>query len=484
MEYIQAPKPESSRPTHPTSETTTSPILDEAGESAFIKQEAMYINKLLHSYLSTAYCLVMIAFLLVSTFFVHHNVVNTVSFYLSLWVLIIFQIVNLVLYFFGSTLTKTWWISYLFEMLLLANLGYHSNSMVDPFFYLMILPIMYSIALLQRQRSYFVTVAAIFIVFILGVLYAKPVLSEANMLLYMVLLAVGLFSGEVAKMIVQSNNRMSEISASHVSVNADLMRSQIKLEKEIERRKAVQKQLELSYEKVIAADEIKLNFLNMVSHELRTPLNGILGLSELVLDRIDNQEAVERDEVKNIHHSGKMLLRIVESILQFVDITDRKTVSDLSMVNLRHLIENSCQNVQKYSPSWTGKLHYDFHSTHEEFLTEPVYMGLVISNIVDNAIKFSNDSDIAVSCYDIATEKGTWLAIKVEDQGIGMSANTLNKIYEPFRQIDECSTRKFGGIGMGLAIVKHVIESLKGTIEIKSELGKGTQFTIKLPIPE
>ncbi|MBQ9764612.1 MAG: response regulator [Lachnospiraceae bacterium] len=224
----------------------------------------------------------------------------------------------------------------------------------------------------------------------------------------------------------------------------------------------------------------KDDFLTNVSHEIRTPINTICGMSELVLrdelpDRI-------RKEVFDIQTAGKNLLTVVSDILDFSELSSGKmdmveeqynivtTINDvLNMINSRQL-EKGIEVVVDCDVDIPVGLIGDEQKIRR-----------VMMNLIDNAIKFTNEGGIAISVSHRKTEYGINLSVLVEDTGIGMKEESIEKIFKSFSQVDAKRNRQEGGLGLGLAISKALVDKMGGFITVRSELGKGTSIQFVVP---
>jgi len=221
-------------------------------------------------------------------------------------------------------------------------------------------------------------------------------------------------------------------------------------------------------------EKIKKDFVVNVSHELRTPLTAIKGFAETLED-----EAGEN--VKNyagvIKRNTDRLINIVQDLLLLSELEEKGSKLESEEVDLKHLVDN----VIRIFKSRLAEKGLDFHLKVEEGL--PVIKGdsfkleQMLINLLDNAIKYTEKGTIVVALK----QKDETVEITVEDTGIGIPQEHLARIFERFYVVDKSRSKKLGGTGSGLSIVKHIVLAHKGTIDVKSSLSRGTTFTVRLP---
>ena len=242
------------------------------------------------------------------------------------------------------------------------------------------------------------------------------------------------------------------------------------------------KELEISKKEAIEsksiaenANKMKNDFLANVSHELRTPLNGILGMTGLVLDTEldDDQKAF----LNMIVESGDHLFRIISDLLDFSQIETGNLRIKSALFNLSNLIKNTISVLKPSAVKKNIKLLYTITPKVLYFYGDRVRIGQILINLITNAIKYSEKGTIRVSV--IVKEK---LEISIEDTGIGIPEDMIDTIFDSFVQIENTYTKTHEGVGLGLSIVKQLIQLLNGEICIESKPGIGSTFKICLPI--
>lgn len=239
-------------------------------------------------------------------------------------------------------------------------------------------------------------------------------------------------------------------------------------------------ELEAAKENAENANRAKSNFLARMSHEIRTPLTGLLGMIEL-LHKTNINETQDR-YLQSAGHSGESLLNVINEILDVSKIEADKLELELCPVNLHDLLQSVTDSLMALANQKGITLSYTYQPDHHEhFLCDQNRVKQIFVNLLGNAIKFTHQG--AVSLQVTATPGGSnKLAFEcvVNDTGIGIREEVKQSIFEAFTQADESTTRQFGGTGLGLAISKRLIELMGGQIQVESEYGKGSTFSVFL----
>ena len=247
--------------------------------------------------------------------------------------------------------------------------------------------------------------------------------------------------------------------------------------RDISHRKIAEQELIETRNKAMESDRLKSAFLANMSHEIRTPMNGILGFANLLL--LGNIS----DEKKNhyltiILNNSNQLLSIINDILDISRIEAGLVNVKSELFNLNSVIN---EVYEMFRPSANQKkllIKTEIPDKAQNILSDKTKITQILSNLVSNAIKFTNFGEITIGCR---SDQNT-IEIYVSDTGIGIPADMHQLIFERFRQVEESYTKKYGGTGLGLAISKNLVEMLGGTISVKSETGKGSVFSVFIPV--
>ena len=241
-------------------------------------------------------------------------------------------------------------------------------------------------------------------------------------------------------------------------------------------------ELIIAKEKAELASKTKANFLSTVTHELRTPLYAVTGLSNMLLDENPKPEQVQH--LKSLKFSGDYLLTFINDILQINKIEANKVDVEPESFNLKKKINNIVLALNNSAQDNNVKIHFEFDKDlPQNFIADQLKISQILINLIGNSIKFTKDGDIWIRVYKIEEEGKTYtLRFEIEDNGIGISQEKQDHMFESFSQGSIQINRKYGGTGLGLSIVKGLIDILKGKIYVKSELEKGTTFYFEIPL--
>jgi signal transduction histidine kinase len=228
------------------------------------------------------------------------------------------------------------------------------------------------------------------------------------------------------------------------------------------------------------ANKHKSDFLANMSHELRTPLNAIIGFSEVLMERMFGEvNAKQADYLKDIHESGKHLLSLINDILDLSKIEAGRMDLELSSFDLPSALSNAMTLVRERAQRHGIALGLEVDPRLGEFRADERKFKQIVLNLLSNAVKFTPDGG---KVHVLAREMDGKIEIAVQDTGIGIAAEDHDAVFEEFKQVGRDYTRKAEGTGLGLALTKRFVELHGGAIRLESTPGKGSTFTITLPV--
>ncbi|MBE9562481.1 MAG: response regulator [Proteobacteria bacterium] len=271
-----------------------------------------------------------------------------------------------------------------------------------------------------------------------------------------------------------------------VDTHIELANLRQNLEQEVasktERIKLLFEALQLSYDKAEQASILKTEFLRNVSHEFLTPMNIVLGMSEMLLEDTSLNEE-QSSYTRSIMDASKNLTDILTNMLSFAQQFKGELRSTETEFFLYEVIDNI---VQQFSSNIKSKNLLPIETSIDPELYTAFYgdkeaIHKILSKLVDNAIKFTEQGKITISVQTAeCCEKGEWVEFKIQDTGIGIIKEA--NLFDTFYQIDGSSTRRFDGMGMGLAVAKMFAETIGGKIGVESKVGEGSTFWFKIPL--
>ena len=252
-----------------------------------------------------------------------------------------------------------------------------------------------------------------------------------------------------------------------------------------QREKLYTEEIRKSAEKARKANEAKTRFLFNMSHDIRTPMNAIVGFSGL-LEKSIHDEKKSLDYIKKIRVSSDILLTIINQVLEMARIESGKITLSSESVNIREMVD--AMNTVFESSLTKKSLEYQcsLNVVHDQILCDKTKMEEIILNVVSNSIKYTNPHGkitVSIDELDSEDEKNADYKVVVEDNGIGMSQDYLPHIFEEFSREHTSTEIRVAGTGLGLPIVKSLVDRMGGTIEVESEEGKGTRFIMKFSFP-
>ncbi|MCM1533043.1 MAG: response regulator [Corallococcus sp.] len=243
--------------------------------------------------------------------------------------------------------------------------------------------------------------------------------------------------------------------------------------------------LESAFEIAKSANKAKSNFLSNMSHDIRTPMNAIIGYSTLLAKDADKPDKV-REYVRKINFSGQHLLSLINDVLDMSKIESGKTSLNMADFNLSEFLEELYLMVvaQTKAKRQTFDIHTKGHLP-ENVTGDKLRLNQIMLNLLSNAVKYTPENgaiELIIEALETRVSGHAHLRIEVRDNGIGMSEEFIKEIFEPFAREDSVRTREIQGTGLGMAITQNIIGLMGGTISVKSELNKGSTFTVELEL--
>lgn len=277
----------------------------------------------------------------------------------------------------------------------------------------------------------------------------------------------------------QLNAQNEELQAQSEELQAQSEEIQAQTEELIAQKEALEKKTREAEE----ANRMKSIFLSNMSHELRTPLNSILGLARLMLDDYQVTQNQRHKEYLNIMlRNGENLLELINDILDLTRIESGREEMRFTPFKTRDLIEKLSMSITPLAQKNNLVFEIQIDEAPETIVTDQRRLNQILTNLLGNAIKFTEKGGITLKCTKKITEDRDYAIFEVIDTGIGIPKGYEKVIFEPFKQVDDSYTRKYGGTGLGLSISQKLAHMLGGEISVSSELGKGSTFTLTIPM--
>ncbi|MBU0683163.1 MAG: HAMP domain-containing protein [Candidatus Omnitrophica bacterium] len=306
----------------------------------------------------------------------------------------------------------------------------------------------------------------------------RRVFVLGGFLAILVTLAIGYFISRKISLPFRNMNDMARSIAEGDLTKRVKIKTNNELEELADSFNLMADELERKIANLNKMSKIRTDFVANVSHELKTPLTSIQGFIETLEEGAINDKKTARKFLAIIRKHAERINNIVNDLLTLTEIEHFEGKIEQTKFDIRYLLDEVMSEFNSMLSLKKQTMNVDYKGTDFNIRGDKEKITQVFINLIDNAIKYTGTGGlIKASIFDVKTN----LVITVEDNGIGISKEHLDRVFERFYRVDKARSREVGGTGLGLAIVKHIIMQQKGDIEIVSDLGKGTKITIILP---
>ncbi|HYQ38157.1 MAG TPA: ATP-binding protein [Pseudomonas sp.] len=289
---------------------------------------------------------------------------------------------------------------------------------------------------------------------------------------------------EIGMLISVCNHQLARLGAEvdqRRRVEARLTRSLGELEERVqERTRALEssnRELQQTQQQAMAMAQTRAQFLANMSHEIRTPLNGLLGMLALALD--GPLPAQQRQQLMIAHDSGRMLVELLNGVLDLSKFEFGQLELEQTPFDLASLVEEASSLLSQNAAPGVELSCLIAPDLPGEVIGDPLRVRQILNNLLSNALKFTRHGRVDVRLAALADD----ILLEVRDTGIGIAPEALSRIFQPFTQAEAGISRKFGGTGLGLTLTRRLCEAMQGTLEVSSQPGLGSRFSVRLPLP-
>jgi signal transduction histidine kinase len=226
--------------------------------------------------------------------------------------------------------------------------------------------------------------------------------------------------------------------------------------------------------------QVKSDFLSNVSHELRTPLSVVVGFVYLLLNQVVGKLTDEQQKVlETVYRNSEELLELIDNVLWMTSLNTGESDTTIAKFEIRSAIEDALKRYQRMLAEKSLKVSVDLPDPQLYLLSDRSKFERIFQNVFSNAIKFTSEGEIHIKAR--SADDGATVEVEVADSGIGIEKNKMDLIFEPFHQVDGSMHRSSSGLGLGLTVARRMAELIGGSIQIRSQLGEGTQVFMKFP---
>jgi len=286
-------------------------------------------------------------------------------------------------------------------------------------------------------------------------------------------------SGDLSQRIaIKTGDELEALANQFNDMAGRLQESYAGLEQKVEERT---REVEEKSRQLEIASQHKSQFLASMSHELRTPLNAIIGLTEMMVTngaRFGTEKAAE--PLRRVHRAGTHLLGLINQVLDLSKIEAGKLELSPETVTLAPLIDEVIGTARQLAEQNKNRLVVESQENLGSLTVDPMRLRQILFNLLSNACKFTKDGRVTLRVRKVVDGRN-WIEFAVADTGIGMTPEQQAKLFEEFTQADSSTARQYGGTGLGLAITRKLARMMGGDVMVKSEPGKGSVFTVRLP---
>ncbi|HEY9449940.1 MAG TPA: ATP-binding protein [Gemmatimonadaceae bacterium] len=227
------------------------------------------------------------------------------------------------------------------------------------------------------------------------------------------------------------------------------------------------------------ASQVKDEFMASMSHELRTPLTAIIGYAELLGEEIVGPlNATQKEQLSRVRASGNLLLALVDQVLDLARVDAGKQEPRLTKVSAAAIVEQAVTLISSQLRQKNLALTVKAPAPNVELVTDPLWLRQILVNLLNNAVKFTERGEVGLA----AARDGAWISFEVWDTGIGIRAELLDRVFDPFWQAEQGITRRYGGAGVGLPVAHRLCLALGGDITVSSTPGVGSRFVVRVPL--